>query len=134
MNIVVIAPHNDDEILGVGGTMAKMVKQGHNVIVCEVTAGDLDNEMVQLQKREAITSHELIGVNTHFMDLPVVGLKEMKTTELNAAFRKHLLELQPDIVFIPHKTYPNSLKGDEQRTNEALEKWLWDDFRKRRNE
>lgn len=103
MKIVVIAPHNDDEILGVGGTMAKYVKQGHEVVVCEVTAGDLADEMVQLQKREAVSSHELMGVKTHFMDLPVVGLREMPSRELNAAFQKHLLDLAPDIVFLPHK-------------------------------
>ena len=103
MKIVVIAPHNDDEILGVGGTMAKYAKQGHEVVVCEVTAGDLDNEMVHLQKREAIASHELMGVATHFMDLPVVGLREMTSRDLNAAFQKHLLDLAPDIVFIPHR-------------------------------
>ena len=102
MRAIVIAPHNDDEILGAGGTMAKLAKQGHEVIVCEVTAGDLGNEMVQLQKREAIASHELIGVQTHFMDLPVVGLHEMRTAEINAAFQEHLLELRPDVVFLPH--------------------------------
>lgn len=103
MRIVVIAPHNDDEIIGVGGTMAKLVKQGHEVIVCEVTAGDLDDKMVQLQKREAIASHELMGVKTHFMDLPVVGLREMKTVDLNKCFQDHLIKLNPDIVFLPHK-------------------------------
>lgn len=116
MKIIVIAPHNDDEILGVGGTMAKLAKQGHEVIVCEVTAGDLDNEMVQLQKREAIASHELMGVKTHFMDLPVVGLKEMKTVELNSAFQKHLLELDPDVVYIPHK---GDMHIDHRMTIEA---------------
>ena len=116
MRIVVIAPHNDDEIIGVGGTMAKYVKQGHEVIVCEVTAGDLNNEMVQLQKREAIASHELMGVKTHFMDLPVVGLKEMKTTEINGAFQKTMLELAPDIVFIPHK---GDMHIDHRATIEA---------------
>lgn len=116
MKIVVVAPHNDDEILGVGGTMAKLVKQGHEVIVCEVTAGDLDNEMVQLQKREAITSHELMGVKTHFMDLPVVGLREMTTRDLNSAFQKHMQELQPDIVFIPHK---GDMHIDHRMTIEA---------------
>ena len=105
MRIVVIAPHNDDEILGVGGTMAKYAAQGHEVIVCEVTAGDLEDEMVQLQKREAIASHELMGVKTHFMDLPVVGLREMKTTEL-----------KPDIVFLPHK---GDMHIDHRMTIEA---------------
>lgn len=116
MKIVVIAPHNDDEILGVGGTMVKLAKQGHEVIVCEVTAGDLDNEMVQLQKREAIESHELMGVKTHFMDLPVVGLREMTTRELNSAFQNHMLKLQPDIVFIPHK---GDMHIDHRMTIEA---------------
>ena len=103
MKILVIAPHNDDEILGVGGTMAKYAKAGHEVIVCEVTAGDLSDEMVQLQKREAIASHELMNVKTMFMDLPVVGLREMTTRELNSAFLKAINEVKPEIVFIPHK-------------------------------
>lgn len=104
MKILVIAPHNDDEILGVGGTMAKYVKQGHEVIVCEVTAGDLDDELVQLQKKEAIASHNLLGINkTIFMNLPVVGLKEMKTTEINHSFYQVISEIKPEIVFIPHK-------------------------------
>ena len=116
MRVVVIAPHNDDEILGVGGTMAKLVKQDNEVIVCEVTAGDLDNEMVQLQKREAIESHELMGVKTHFMDLPVVGLREMTTRELNLSFQEHMLKLQPDVVFIPHK---GDMHIDHRMTIEA---------------
>ena len=33
MKILVIAPHNDDEILGVGATMAKYAKIGHETIV-----------------------------------------------------------------------------------------------------
>ena len=117
MRVVVIAPHNDDEILGAGGTMAKLVKQGHEVIVCEVTAGDLNNEMVQLQKREAIASHKQIVVKTHFMDLPVVGLREMKTTKLNHAFHQTLLELKPDMVFIPHK---GDMHIDHRMTTEAV--------------
>ena len=43
MRAVIIAPHNDDEILGVGGTMAKLAKAGNEVVVCEVTAGDLED-------------------------------------------------------------------------------------------
>ena len=116
MRVVVVAPHNDDEILGVGGTMAKLAGQGHEVIVCEVTAGDLKDEQVQLQKKEAITSHELIGVKTHFMNLPVVGLREMKMSELNAIFLKTMRLLKPDIVFLPHK---GDIHIDHRMTIEA---------------
>ena len=103
MRVLVIAPHNDDEVLGVGGTIAKLAKQGHEVTICEVTAGDLKNEMVQRQKREALASHKILGVSrTIFMDLPVVGLREMKTVDLNKAFLDVITELDPEIVFIPH--------------------------------
>ena len=39
MKVLVIAPHPDDEILGVGGTMAKYIDEGHDVYVCIVTKG-----------------------------------------------------------------------------------------------
>ena len=37
MNILVIAPHPDDEVLGVGGTMARHASRGDRVFVCVVT-------------------------------------------------------------------------------------------------
>lgn len=39
MKVLVIAPHPDDEVLGVGGTIAKYTAQGHEVHVCVVTRG-----------------------------------------------------------------------------------------------
>lgn len=104
MRILIIAPHNDDEVLGVGGTIAKYAKNGQEVIVCEVTAGNLQDEMVQQQKREALASHQLLGVsNTVFMNLPVVGLREMPTRDINSAFLQTITDINPDVVFIPHK-------------------------------
>jgi LmbE family N-acetylglucosaminyl deacetylase len=38
-NLLVIAPHPDDEILGAGGTMIKYVKNGFGVTVLIVAAG-----------------------------------------------------------------------------------------------
>ena len=39
MRVLVIAPHPDDEIIGVGGTIAKRVNNGDEVYVCVVTKG-----------------------------------------------------------------------------------------------
>lgn len=39
MNVLVFAPHADDEILGCGGTIARHVGEGDVVYVCVVTRG-----------------------------------------------------------------------------------------------
>ena len=35
---LIVAPHTDDDILGVGGTIAKKAKNGEDVMVCIVTS------------------------------------------------------------------------------------------------
>ncbi len=37
--IVIIAPHPDDAELGMGGTIAKLAAQGHDVLICDMTDG-----------------------------------------------------------------------------------------------
>ena len=39
MNVVVLAPHTDDEALGCGGTIAKLVERGYDVFVYAFSAG-----------------------------------------------------------------------------------------------
>ena len=103
MKILVYAPHNDDEVLGVGGTMAKLAAQGHEVYVCEVTRG-LIQENVDKLRCEAKKAHEILGVKeTLFLDLPVVELKNLPVRELNKKFLDATKKVSPDVVFIPHK-------------------------------
>ena len=60
MKVLVFAPHNDDEVLGVGGTIAKYTQSGNQVIVCEVTSGSNEN-IVKKIKKEALQAHKLLG-------------------------------------------------------------------------
>ncbi len=39
-NILVIGPHPDDQELGMGGTIAKLAAQGHNLLLLDVTNGE----------------------------------------------------------------------------------------------
>ena len=103
MRILVFAPHNDDEVLGVGGTIAKYAKQGHEVFVCEVTSWIENQEQTQRIKREAINAHDILGVkDTIFMDLPVVHLKETQTHIKNQRFIDVVKDIKPEVAFIPH--------------------------------
>ncbi|WP_066190736.1 PIG-L deacetylase family protein [Gracilibacillus timonensis] len=103
MKILVFAPHNDDEVLGVGGTIAKYAAKGHDVYICEVTSGK-DKERLSNIQNEALNAHKVLGVKeTFFLDLPVVGLSDIPTKELNKAFFDIVKQIKPDIAYIPHK-------------------------------
>lgn len=98
MKVLVFAPHNDDEVLGVGGTISKYACAGHSVTVCEVTSGP----KYKMMQEEARKAHQVLGVeNSIFLNLPVVKLKTLEPTEINSAVAKVVNDVQPDIVFIP---------------------------------
>ncbi len=106
MNIMVFAPHPDDEILGVGGTIAKRVSEGHNVYVVIVTKGyppTLDEELIDAGRGEAERAHKYLGVKkTIFLDFPALSLDKVNRAELNGAFSKLIGEYSPQDVYIPH--------------------------------
>ena len=115
MKILVFAPHNDDEVLGVGGTIAKYAAQGNEVIVCEVTSGD--KSLWKMISDEASRAHKILGVSqTIFLDLPVVGLKDIPTEMINSKFQEVVNSVKPDIAFIPHK---GDMHIDHQETSKA---------------
>ncbi len=102
MNILVFAPHNDDETIGVGGTIAKLANAGHRVVVCEVTRG-INEAALQRIRNEAIEAHKVLGVSeTVFLDLPGLDLHLTPTRQKNAPYLDIVKKENPDIVFIPH--------------------------------
>lgn len=103
MKVLVFAPHNDDEVLGVGGTMAKYSQLGHEVYVCEVTSGN-NPERVKRIQNEALEAHKLLGVReTIFLGLPVIGLRHTPTEDINSKILEVVERIKPNIAFIPHK-------------------------------
>ena len=101
--ILVFAPHNDDEVLGVGGTIAKYASQGHEVYVCEATSS-LTKEKTESMRKEAQLAHQILGVKeSFFLDLPVVGIKDTSTRDVNSKFYEIVHKIRPNVVFIPHK-------------------------------
>lgn len=115
MKILVIAPHNDDEVLGVGGTIAKYAKQGHEVVVCEVTSGD--KERWNMIYGEARKAHEVLGVSSfECLHLPVVELRTTETVRINGKFEELIRKVKPEVVFLPHK---GDMHVDHQETAKA---------------
>ena len=106
MNILVIAPHPDDEILGCGGTIAKHVAKGDDVYVSIVTRGMapmFPQELVERTRSECRRADSFLGVKeTSFLDFPAVKLEEIPRSEFNAAFIKLIQKVKPHIVYLPH--------------------------------
>ena len=106
MNVLIIAPHPDDEVLGVGGTMHRLASEGHDVAVAIVTKGWpplFPDEQVQQVRTEAQAAADALGVSKlHFMDLPVTQLHALPEHKLNEAFDRLILDTQPEWVFLPH--------------------------------
>ena len=107
MRVLVIAPHPDDEILGVGGTISKRVKEGHDVFVCVVTKGYsplFAEEFVEQTRKEAKEAHSFLGIKeTIFLDFPAVMLESIPRYELNGKLTEVIQSVQPDEVYIPHR-------------------------------
>lgn len=106
MNILVIAPHPDDEVLGCGGTIKKYTKQGHNVYVCIVTKGyapEWSAAFLANKLKEARVAHKILGVKkTLYLDLPAAKLDTIPQKDLNAAILGIINLLRPEIIFVPH--------------------------------
>lgn len=106
MKVLVIAPHPDDEIIGVGGTIAKRVAAGNEVYVCVVTKGVFPlfpEEQVRQVREECIKADAKLGVQkTIFLDFPASMLETVARYELNGKIIEVINEVHPDEVFIPH--------------------------------
>jgi Uncharacterized proteins, LmbE homologs len=107
MNVLVIAPHPDDEILGTGGTIAKRAAQGHDVYVCIVTRGWeplFHEKYVEKGRSECRKADEYLGVKeTIFLDFPAVMLEEVPRYELNDGILGVIQRIKPEEVYVPHR-------------------------------
>lgn len=107
MNVLIIAPHPDDEILGCGGTIAKHTAVGNLVHVCVVTRGKLplfNDEGVKIVREECSAAHKYLGVKeTVFLDFPAAMLEEVPRHELNDSLCKVVQRIKPEEVYIPHR-------------------------------
>jgi len=122
-NILVVAPHCDDEILGCGGTMAKYIANGDNVFVAIVTNGHLGapelftKEGTDKVRAEADKAHRLLGVKeTFFLDYPAPRLDSIPSYKLSNTIASIISDKEIEILYIPHR---GDIHKDHRITYEA---------------
>ncbi len=117
---LVVAPHPDDEVLGAGGTIHRLVESGHQVTVAIATRGWeplFDEAQVETVRAEAQAANALLGVDRlEFLDLPVTGLHLLPEHELNARFDELVLDVRPNLVLLP---FPGDRHEDHRQVFDA---------------
>ena len=112
---LVIAPHPDDEVLGAGGTMAKLSESGQEVFVAVVTMGKppaYSAESVAGVRAEAKSAHDLLGVKeTFWLDQPAAELPEVKNIVLNGVIGDVVQRIAPQTILVP---FPGDIHVDHQ--------------------
>lgn len=103
--ILVIAPHPDDEVLGVGGTIARYSEEGAEVYVVVATKGfppDYPEDAYLLARQEASSAHAILGVKeTIFLDFPAARLDTVPHRDVNGKLCEIVRRIVPNKLFVP---------------------------------
>ena len=109
-NILIIAPHCDDEVLGCGGIMKRLSSEGKNVFVLMITNGSIGApelfkpEDTQRNREEARIVCDFLDVKeVVFFDFPAPRLDSIPSYKLSLEISKVISKFKPDTLFIPHK-------------------------------
>lgn len=119
--VLVVAPHPDDEVLGVGGTIARLGSEGREVYVLIVTRGDpaiFPDYSLEEGRGEALQADEILGVRkTIFLEgFPAALLDTVPQSSLNSALHDVIRQIEPQLLFIP---FPGDLHRDHRLISEA---------------
>lgn len=119
MKVLVIAAHPDDEVYGAGGTMARLVKEGHEVYTLIVTDGSStqypgDDERARQKVTECEEANRRLGVRKVFYGgQPDMRLDTVAHVTVNKAMSDVISQVQPEWVFTQHC-------GDVNRDHHAV--------------
>ncbi|HIA72469.1 MAG TPA: bacillithiol biosynthesis deacetylase BshB1 [Phycisphaerales bacterium] len=99
--ILVVGPHPDDQELGMGGTIAKLVDQGHDVLLLDMTSGEpTPHGSPEIRAIESAAAAEILGVKRVSVNLPNRYVEHSIPARhaVAAVIREH----QAEIVFTPY--------------------------------
>lgn len=115
-DVLVIAPHADDETLGMGATIARLAAEGRDVTVAIMTGHGNEPHFLGPPslwdniRAEAAVACETLGVKELIFDeLPAVGLDRHPTHVTNQRVADLVARVQPRDLYLP---FYHDLHGD----------------------
>lgn len=102
-DVLAFGAHSDDVEIGMGGTIAKFVKQEKKVMICDLTEAELSsNGTVSLRKEEAAEAARILGADKRIqLTLPDRGL--IMSDQAIRSIVTIIRTCRPKAVFMPYK-------------------------------
>ena len=106
--VLIIAAHPDDEVLGMGGTIAKYAECGAEIALLIVTDGSTSQyanspnleQIIETKKNETKACADILGIKHIFYGgLPDMKLDVTPHIKVNRVIEKIIDEFKPSIVF-----------------------------------
>jgi LmbE family N-acetylglucosaminyl deacetylase len=97
--ITIVAPHPDDELMGVGGTLLRALSQKVSVCVIYLTDGDNDSGAAASRREEASAISATLGYDAVFLGLSVGPA--ILAGDAHRQLAKAIDASKPDILFYP---------------------------------
>lgn len=121
MKTLVIAPHPDDEVLGLGGTLLRRKAEGSELawlIVTGIsTANGWKQEQVDLRAEEIARVEKYFGFDHVFtLNFPTTQLDRIPVGALVGGLAGAFKSFQPEEVFLPH---PSDVHTDHRAVFDA---------------
>lgn len=120
MRYLIVIAHPDDEVLGAGATIAKLVRQGESVAVCVMAsqAAARSNISHKLAQEEA-TALQLLGVQKSYLfDFPNIRMNTVAHLELVQAIESAIADFGADAIITHH---PSDVNNDHVVTSQAAQ-------------
>ncbi len=129
MNILVVSPHHDDEVIGCGGTIAKHHGKGDKVFVVYITAGwsglpeiKSKEKATKIREREARNACKILGAQR------AIFLREddrniyNEKGEIIRKLIKIIRDIKPNLIYVPH---PKEKDMEHKITYEVTKEAAW---------
>ena len=106
--VLIISAHPDDEVLGVGGTIAKYTSRGIDVSLLIVTDGSTSqyrnnpdlNIIIKEKKQETRQAADILGIkNIYYGGLPDMMLDTVSHIKVNKVIENTIDKVKPTIVY-----------------------------------